>query len=216
MPSNVASLKHVFSLGGSGLADVLDDLDLIVLCSVYASANGRDRRRMRRILSPRRKNQIEGHLAWLLKVLGGKDPSLVADDIAEAVRAAERHRAHTRSLTSLRDKLVRLADKARRKGILALEDEIPLADDPLLLDGLRGMTRGYDPVLLGRMMRARARKAAARRRQWVLACIEGCQMIHRGGRRARGCSTPSRAAHRGTTSPAVREDRATHRETGSP
>lgn len=181
MPSIVTKMKHVFSLGGSGLAEVLADLDLTVLCSVYAVANPKGRQRMRRILSQRRMSQIAAHLAWLLKILGGKDPSLIAEDIEEAVRAAERHRAHTRSLTSLRDKLVRLADKAKRKGSLALEDEIPLADDPFLQDGLRLITRGYDPVLLERTMRTRARKAVARRREWMLACLQGCLMIQRGG-----------------------------------
>lgn len=69
------------------------------------------------------------------------------------------------------DTIVRLADKARREGLLALEDATKEIDDDFLKDGLQSAIDGTDPDDLRAMMEARidAKKA----RDKVMAKIFG-------------------------------------------
>lgn len=61
------------------------------------------------------------------------------------------------------DRLVRMAEKARREGLLALQDDIPALEHPLLARGVQLIVDGTDPDLIQSTMETQV--ALAERRQ---------------------------------------------------
>jgi chemotaxis protein MotA len=46
------------------------------------------------------------------------------------------------------ERLVRMAEKARREGLLALQDDVPTLDHPLLVRGIQMIVDGIDPAIV--------------------------------------------------------------------
>jgi chemotaxis protein MotA len=66
------------------------------------------------------------------------------------------------NMTALVDRIVELADLARREGLLALDDELPTLRDPLLVLALELAVDGTPPEVIEEVLRAEVRSAAAR------------------------------------------------------
>ena len=88
--------------------------------------------------------------APMILVFGGTIGAALASstliDFKGAVRAIPRaFTAKVPSPDASIERIVQLADRARREGLLALEDEARTIDDPFLRDGLRAAIDGTDP-----------------------------------------------------------------------
>ena len=66
------------------------------------------------------------------------------------------------NMTRLVDRLVTLAELARREGLLALDDELPTLGDPLLVLALEMAVDGTAPEVIEEVLRTEVRAAAAR------------------------------------------------------
>ena len=80
--------------------------------------------------------------------------------LGSAVRAALFGRPP--NMARLVDRLVALAELARREGLLALDDELPTLDDPLLVLALEMAVDGTAPEVIEEVLRSEVRAAAAR------------------------------------------------------
>lgn len=59
---------------------------------------------------------------------------------------------HVREPRDLIDRLVRMAEKARREGLLALQDDVATLDNPLLIRGVQMIVDGTDPDIVKNTM----------------------------------------------------------------
>jgi chemotaxis protein MotA len=80
--------------------------------------------------------------------------------LGSAVRAALFGRPP--NMARLVERLVALAELARREGLLALDDELPALDDPLLVLALEMAVDGTAPEVIEEVLRTEVRAAAAR------------------------------------------------------
>jgi chemotaxis protein MotA len=95
----------------------------------------------------------------LVLVFGGTLGAAIAGGIMRDVKALPKQmiKAATAKLTApdqVVETLVRLAERARREGILALEDELNSVDDPFLRRGIQMAVDGIDPEEVAELLEA--------------------------------------------------------------
>lgn len=84
------------------------------------------------------------------------DIRMVPGLIVSAFRTQE-HDAH-----ALIDRIVRMAEKARREGLLALQDDVATLDHPLLVRGVQLIVDGTDPEIVRTTMETQVELSEAR------------------------------------------------------
>ena len=77
-------------------------------------------------------------------------PLSTVTDVFKIVKNAFLHKAG--SVTEVIDALVRLAERARREGILAIEKQIYEIDDPFMRDGIQLAVDGSEPEVIRNIM----------------------------------------------------------------
>lgn len=97
--------------------------------------------------------------------LGAATMSFRMNQIATLPSAlAEAFTERTHDLGDVIERLVELADRGRREGLLVLEPEVRELDDPFLRRGLQLVVDGADPGLLTEMLTTEIALCVARRR----------------------------------------------------
>ncbi|MGB4443783.1 MAG: MotA/TolQ/ExbB proton channel family protein [Dethiobacteria bacterium] len=107
--------------------------------------------------------KMEGELSafWnisgLMITLGGSFGALMVNFRAEEIKTVLQvtKQAFIRkdeSMVDLSNRFVYLAEKARREGLLVLEDELPEIEDPFLQNGLQMVIDGFEPEAIRKIL----------------------------------------------------------------